>query len=208
MRHPLGAHLSPTPGRPAYLVATTDGQEHRRVSHLRSGCTKTGQNPPHVDPLPSPPWPPPPPQRPLDVDDVSVVCADRGSSIAPTGLWCPDGSYPTARASLEPLPPRYQPRGHPARRAVTVGRHRILPSPSTYRPPPGPVFLFSPGGSSCSRLSAPSSMLISRSSTQRDNEVGRLLFCHAPPGSWRIETAKIPAQNQQPKRSGERTDGS
>ena len=188
---------------------------HSRWSRTSKGITcslwvhETRTKPPACRPTAPHPWSPPPPQRPLDVDDVSVVCADRGSSIAPTGLWCPDGSYTTARASLEPLLPRYQPRGRPARRTVTVGRHRILPSHSTYRPPPGPVFLFSPGGSSRSRLfSAPSSMLISRSSTQRDNEVGRLLFCHAPPGSWRIETAKIPAQNQQPKRSGERTDGS
>ena len=45
LRHPLGAYLNPNPVRPAYLAATTDGQGHRRVSHLRSGCTKPGQNP-------------------------------------------------------------------------------------------------------------------------------------------------------------------
>ena len=81
---PPGAHLNPTPGRHAYQAGTTDGQGHRRVSDLRSGCTKPGQNPrmsthcPPIHGLPShrsDPW---------DVDDVSMGRADRGSSIGPT----------------------------------------------------------------------------------------------------------------------------
>ena len=113
LRHPLGAHLSPNPGQPSGLAATTDGQEHRRVSHVRSGCTKTGQNPPHVDQFGLPLRPLLVPQQPLDLNDVSVGRADRGSAINPTGLWCPDGSRPTFRAPPPPLPPRYQPRSLP-----------------------------------------------------------------------------------------------
>ena len=45
LRHPLGAYLNPNPVRPAHVAATTDGQGYRRVSDLRSGCTKPGQNP-------------------------------------------------------------------------------------------------------------------------------------------------------------------
>ena len=106
MRHPLGAHLSPTPGRPAYVAATTDGQEHRRASHLRSGCTKPGQTPrvsTHSPPIHALPHPR---SDPRDVDDVSMVRADRGSSIAPTGLKCPEGSRPTARRPPPPPPER------------------------------------------------------------------------------------------------------
>ena len=113
LRHPLEAQFNPTPERPSGLTATTDGQEHRRVSHLRSGCTKPGQNLPHVDQFGLPLRPLLVPQQPLDLDDVSVGRADRGSAIAPTGLWCPDGSRPTFRAPPPPLPPRYQPRSLP-----------------------------------------------------------------------------------------------
>ena len=113
LRHPLEAHFNPTLERPSGLTATTDGQEHRRVSHLRSGCTKPGQNLPHVDQFGLPLRPLLVPQQPLDLDDVSVGRADRGSAIAPTGLWCPDGSSPTFRAPPPPLPPRYQPRSLP-----------------------------------------------------------------------------------------------
>ena len=106
MRHSLGAHLSPNPVRPAYLAATTDDQEHRRVSHPRSGYTKPGQNPPHVNPL-SPNHALPRPRRgPRGVDVVSMGRADRGSSIAPTGLKCPEGSRPTARRPPPPPPER------------------------------------------------------------------------------------------------------
>ena len=34
LRHPLGAYLNPTPGRPSGLAARNDGQGHRRISHL------------------------------------------------------------------------------------------------------------------------------------------------------------------------------
>ena len=128
LRHPLEAHLNQNPGRPTYAAATTDGQEHRRVSHLRSGCTKTGQTPcmsihcPPIHALPCPrsdPW---------DVDDVSMGRADRGSSIAPTGLKSPEGSRPTARTP----PPPHSSRSCPcistvdarARSSVTVRRHQ------------------------------------------------------------------------------------
>jgi len=128
LRHPLEAHLSPTPGRPTYVAATTDGQGHRRVSHLRSGCTKPGQTPcmsihcPPIHALPCPrsdPW---------DVDDVSMGRADRDSAIAPTGLKCPEGSRPTARTP----PPPHSSRSCPcistvdarARSSVTVRRHQ------------------------------------------------------------------------------------
>ena len=122
MRHPLGAHLNPNLRRPAYLAATTDGQGHRRASRLRSGCTKPGQNPPHVDPLPPHPWPPLPPRSaPRGVDDVSTGREDRGSSIAPTGLWCPDGSPPTIRAPPPSLPSRSRRDTSPAAAPVVSG---------------------------------------------------------------------------------------
>ena len=144
MRHPLETHLNPNPGRPTYLAATTDGQGHRRVSHLRSGYTKPGQNPrmsTHCPPIHGLPRPRSDPQ---DVDDVSMGRADRGSSIAPTDLWCPDGSPPTVRAPPPPLPSRSCPSISPADArawsSVTVWRHRDRPSPSKDRPPPGRVF--------------------------------------------------------------------
>ena len=43
---------------------------------------------------------------PQDVGDVSMGRADRGSSIDPTGLWCPDGSRSTVWAPRPPLPGR------------------------------------------------------------------------------------------------------
>ena len=39
---------------------------------------------------------PRPRSDPMDVDDVSMGHADGGSLIAPIGLWCTDGSRPTA----------------------------------------------------------------------------------------------------------------
>ena len=106
MRHPLEAHLIPTPGRPAGLAARESEQEHRRVSHLRSGCTKPGQT--HRMSTQCPPFHGLPSHRsdPRDVDDVSMGRADPGSPIAPTGLWCPRGSHSTARAPPPPLPSR------------------------------------------------------------------------------------------------------
>ena len=53
-----------------------------------------------------PSMPSPTPQRPRDVDDVSMDRAAPGSSIAPTDLWCSDESPPTARAPPPPLPSR------------------------------------------------------------------------------------------------------
>ena len=103
LRHPLGAHLNPNPVRPAYLAATTDDQEHRRVSHPRSGYTKPGQNPPHVNPLPPNHALPRPRSDPQDVDDVSMGRADRGSSIAPTGLRRRNGPR---RVDVRTPPPR------------------------------------------------------------------------------------------------------
>ena len=49
---------------------------------------------------------PRPRSDPRDVDDVSMVRTDRGSSIAPTGLKCPEGSRPTARRPPPPPPER------------------------------------------------------------------------------------------------------
>ena len=63
-------------------------------------------NPPHVDPLPPIHGLPSHRSDPWDVDDVSMGRADPGSSIAPTGLWCPDESHPTARAPPLPRPSR------------------------------------------------------------------------------------------------------
>ena len=106
MRHPLGAHNSPNPVRPTYVAATTQGQGHRRVSDFRSGCTKPGQTPrmsTHCPPIHGLPRPRSDPQ---DVDDVSMGRADRGTSIAPTGLWCPGGSRPTVWAPPPLLPSR------------------------------------------------------------------------------------------------------
>ena len=62
--------------------------------------------PPSCRPTAPPSMPSPAPAAPRDVDDVSMGRADRGSSIALTGLWCPDGSPPTARTPLPPLPSR------------------------------------------------------------------------------------------------------
>ena len=68
---------------------------------------------------------PHPRSDPQDVDDVSMVRADRGSSIAPTGLKCPEGSRPTARRPPPPPPerrscPSISPADAPARLSVTV----------------------------------------------------------------------------------------
>ena len=63
-------------------------------------------NPPHVDPLPPIHGLPSHRSDPWDVDDVSMGRADRGASIAPTALWCPYGSRPTAGAPPPPLPRR------------------------------------------------------------------------------------------------------
>ena len=106
MRHPLGAHLNPNLGRPAYLAATTDGQGHRRVSHLRSGCTKPGQNPRmsiHCPPSMASPAPAAAPRMQMM---CSWAARTRGSAISPTDLECPDGSSPTIRAPPPPLPSR------------------------------------------------------------------------------------------------------
>ena len=67
---------------------------------------QTRTNPPHVDPVPPLHGLPRPRSDPRDVDDVSMGREDRGSSIAPTGLWCPDESHPTARAPPLPRPSR------------------------------------------------------------------------------------------------------
>ena len=103
LRHPLGTHLNPNPVRPAYVAATTDGQGHPRGSYLRSGCTKPGQNPrmsTHCPPIHALPRPRSDPQ---DVDDVSMGRADRGSSIAPTGLRRRNGPR---RVDVRTPPPR------------------------------------------------------------------------------------------------------
>ena len=57
---------------------------------------------------------PAPRSDPRDVDDVSMGRADRGSSIAPTGLWCPGGSPQTARTPSPPLPSRSRQGSSPA----------------------------------------------------------------------------------------------
>ena len=80
--------------------------------------------PPHVDPLPPIYGLPRPRSDPRDVDDVSmgpsgsglVDCYDR--SLVP--WWIPSDRLSASTASPEPLLPRQQPRGRPARRAVTV----------------------------------------------------------------------------------------
>ena len=85
---------------------------------------QTRTKPPHVDPVPPLHGLPRPRSDPRDVDDVSKGRADRGSSIAPTGLWCPDGSLPTIRAPPSPLPSRScqgsSPADAPRGEAVTV----------------------------------------------------------------------------------------
>ena len=74
--------------------------------HIFALGAQNPDKPPACRPIAPHPCPSPPPQRPLDVDDVSMGRADPGSSIAPTGLWCPDGSHPTARAPPPPRPSR------------------------------------------------------------------------------------------------------
>ena len=104
-----------SPPQPKSCAARLCGG-HNRWSRTSKGIPsslwvhQTRTKPPHVDPLPPIHGLPRPRSDPRDVDDVSMGRADRGSSIAPTGLWCPGGSSPTARsastASPEPLPPR------------------------------------------------------------------------------------------------------
>ena len=86
---------------------------HNRWSRKSKGIPsslwvhKTRTKPPHVDPLPPPIYALPRHRSgPQDVGDVSMGRADRGSSIDPTGLWCPDGSRSTVWAPRPPLPGR------------------------------------------------------------------------------------------------------
>ena len=75
----------------------------KRVSHLRSGCTKPGQTPrmpTHCPPLHGLPRPR---SDPRDVDGVSMGRADRSSSIAPTGLRRRNGPR---RIDVRTPPPR------------------------------------------------------------------------------------------------------
>ena len=113
-------------------------QPNSRAAHLCGGHNQWSRTPkgitsslwvhkirtklPHVDPLPPHPWPPLPPRSaPRGVDDVSTGREDRGSSIAPTGLWCPDGSPPTIRAPPPSLPSRSRRDTSPAAAPVVSG---------------------------------------------------------------------------------------
>ena len=102
---------------------------HNRWSRTSKGITsslwvhQTRTKPPHVDPVPPLHGLTRHRSDPQDVDDVSMGLADPGSSIAPTGLWCPDESHPTARAPPLPRPSRSHHGSSPEpapRRAVTV----------------------------------------------------------------------------------------
>ena len=86
---------------------------HNRWSRTSKGIPsslwvhKTRTKPPACRPI-APPIYALPRHRsgPQDVGDVSMGRADRGSSIDPTGLWCPDGSRSTVWAPRPPLPGR------------------------------------------------------------------------------------------------------
>ena len=59
---------------------------------------KPGQNPRMSTHCPHIHAPRPTAAAPRIMNDVSMGRADRGSSIAPSGYWCPDGSRPTVWA--------------------------------------------------------------------------------------------------------------
>ena len=100
---PISVQLldGPRVWRPQPMVKDVEGY------HIFAlGAPKPDQTPrmsTHCPPIHALPCPRSGPQ---DVDDVSMGRADRGSSIALTGLWCPDGSIPTARTPPPALPSR------------------------------------------------------------------------------------------------------
>ena len=118
LRHPLGACLNPNPGQPSGLTATINGQGRRRVSHLRSGCTKSGQNSrmsTHCPPIHGLPCPP----------------------AAPPGVWmmCPRAARIGAHRSLRPVSGVLMDPLQPSERLPRLSRAAPAEIPAPQQPP-------------------------------------------------------------------------